>query len=35
MSENNYIVKEYQKNNRLIADGCVGLGSWKKILGVK
>ncbi len=28
-------VKKYQKRNRLIADGCVGLSSWKKILEVK
>lgn len=28
-------VKKYQKKNKLLADGCVGLSSWKKILGVK
>lgn len=28
-------VKEYQKNNRLVCDGCVGLKTWKKILEVK
>lgn len=28
-------VKEFQKKNRLIIDGCVGLSTWKKILGVK
>lgn len=28
-------VKEFQKKNRLIIDGCVGLTTWQKILGVK
>lgn len=27
-------VKEYQRKNRLTADGCVGLNTWKKILNV-
>ncbi len=27
-------VKEYQTNNGLKSDGCVGLNTWKKILGV-
>ena len=27
-------VIEYQKANGLVADGCVGLNTWKKILGV-
>ncbi len=28
-------VKEFQKKNRLIIDGCVGVTTWQKILGVK
>lgn len=28
-------VKKYQKKNKLIDDGAVGLTTWKKILGVK
>ncbi len=28
-------VIEYQKKNGLVTDGCVGLNTWKKILGVK
>ncbi len=28
-------VKEFQRKNRLIIDGCVGLTTWQKILGVK
>lgn len=28
-------VKNYQKKNKLSADGVVGLNTWKKILGVK
>lgn len=28
-------VKQYQKNNKLLVDGCVGLCTWKKILEVK
>ncbi len=28
-------VKEFQKKNKLLIDGCVGLTTWKKILGVK
>lgn len=27
-------IKVYQRNNGLVVDGCVGLNSWKKILGV-
>ena len=29
-----YAIKEYQKKNGLAVDGCVGLNTWKKILGV-
>lgn len=28
-------IKTWQKANGLIADGCVGVNSWKKMLGVK
>lgn len=28
-------VKAYQKKNKLLIDGCVGVSSWKKILEVK
>ena len=27
-------VKVYQQKNGLVADGCVGLNTWKKILGI-
>ncbi len=27
-------IKTYQKKNGLVVDGCVGLNTWKKILGV-
>ena len=29
-----YAIKEYQKKNGLAVDGCVGLNTWKNILGV-
>ena len=28
-------VKDFQKKNKLKVDGCIGLNTWKKILGVK
>ncbi len=28
-------VIEFQKKHKLVADGCVGLDTWKKLLGVK
>lgn len=30
----NRMIREYQKNNGLVVDGCVGINTWKKILGV-
>ncbi len=28
-------VKNFQKENKLLVDGCVGISTWKKLLGVK
>ena len=34
-SDTKTAVIKYQKKNKLSADGCVGLSTWKKILGIK
>ncbi len=34
-SETKEAVKTFQKKNKLTKDGCVGINTWKKILGVK
>ena len=28
-------IKEFQKKNNLVADGCVGINTWKVLLGIK